>query len=97
MATIYRNLLINTPLEFYNVIKDRPFIVNSDRTLSQFRDFISLYLNGCNCSRQETYNNALNIYKKLNRLEPITVSQIKESVQCDKIIFTLSGAFIFEI
>ena len=94
---MYKNLLIKTPLEFYNVIIDKPFIVNNNKTLSQFRDFMSLYLNGCNCSRQETYNNALNIYKKLNKLDSFTISEIKESVQCGKIIFTLSGAFIFEI
>jgi hypothetical protein len=97
MATISKSLLINTPLEFYNVIKDKPYIVNSDKLLTQFRDYMSLYINGCNCSRTETYNNALNLYKKLGTLDSNISNQLKESIDCGRIVFTLSGAFIFEI
>jgi len=97
MATITKSLLINTPLEFYNVIKDKPFIVNGDKLLTQFRDYMSLYINGCNCSRAETYNNALNLYKKLGSIDVDISKQLKESLDCGRIIFNLSGVFIFEI
>jgi len=97
MATINKSLLINTPLEFYNVIKDKPYIVNSDKLLTQFRDYMSLYINGCNCSKEETYRSALNLYKILNSLDTTVSTQLKESVDCGRIIFNLSGVFIFEI
>ena len=97
MATVIKSLLINTPLEFYNVIKDKPHIINSDKTLSQFRDYMSLYINGCNCSKEETYRIVLNLYKTFGSLDPMISTQLKESIDCGRIIFNLSGVYIFEI
>jgi hypothetical protein len=39
----------------------------------------------------------LNIYKKLGSVDPMISKQLKESLDCGRIIFTLSGVFIFEI
>jgi len=90
-------MIVNTPQELFNLLIARPFIVNQSNDLIRFRDSMSLYINGCNCNKEDHLLRSLKVYKKLNTLDPLLLSEFKGSIPCDKIQFYLSGTFIFEV
>lgn len=97
MNVILKNLLIESPQDFFKLLKDRKFIVEQSIDLIRFCDFMDLYYNGCNCNRDDYYNKVLKIYKTLNKVNTQVINDLKNSIPCDKIIFMLSNTFIFEI
>jgi|APCry1669189567_1035234.scaffolds.fasta_scaffold117247_1 hypothetical protein len=90
-------MIINTPQELFNLLVTRPFIVNQSNDLIRFRDSMSLYIDGCNCNKEDHLLRALKVYKNLNTLDTLLISELKETIPCDKIQFFLSETFIFEI
>lgn len=90
-------IVINNAQDFYNLIKDKSHIIEQSSDLVKFRDFMYLYINGCNCSRDDQFNKCLKIYKKLNKIDNQVIQDLKLSIPCDKIIFNLSGTYIFDI
>lgn len=89
-------IIVNSPLEFYHIIKNKNFI-EKPRLLIQFRDFMQLYINGCQCDRDTYLSKATNLYKKIYEIGPDVISELKLSLNTDRIIFNLSGVYIFEI
>ena len=90
-------MIINTPQELFNILITRPFIVNQSNDLIRFRDSMSLYIDGCDCNKEDHLLRALKVYKKLNTLSTLIVNELKSSIPCDEIQFYLSGTFIFKI
>lgn len=89
--------IINSPLEFYHILNDKNNIVETSKVLIQFRDFMQLYINGCQCDREVYLSKAINLYKKFYDIDHTTISELKQSLLSDKIVFNLSGVYIFEI
>lgn len=89
--------IINSPLDLYHILNDKNHIVETSKILIQFRDYMQLYINGCQCDRSLFLNKATNLYKKIYELDSSTLNEIKSSLNCEKIIFNLSGSYIFDI
>ncbi len=90
-------IIINSPQEFYLLLKGKQHIFDMSKDLIRFNDFMSLYDKGCNCNREDYLKRALDIYKKLNRIDVFVINEIKSLIPCQKIIFNLSGTYIFEV
>lgn len=91
------NIIINNPIEFYRLIQDKNYIVQNSKLLIQFRDFIELYINGCQCDRDINIKKATNIYKRLSEIDSDIKSDIKLSLLAERLIFNISGVYIFEL
>jgi hypothetical protein len=90
-AQVSRTLVIESPHQFYKLIKD--FDIKSI-SLLPFQDRIELFLDGCPCEAEENWDQSVVEYKKLSRID---LSFIKEKVGCDKIIFYLDNSVLFEL
>lgn len=57
------NKKIDSPQHLYVMIKDMEF---EDINLSNFRDYMFQFLEGCPCDAEENFNKAISFYKRLN-------------------------------
>ena len=90
-------MIISTPQDLYSLLIIRPYIVNQSNELIRFRDSMTLYIDGCNCNKEDHLLRALKVYKKFNTLNSLTINELKGAIPCDKLQFYLSGTFIFEV
>jgi hypothetical protein len=81
---------INSPQEFYNLIKD----IELDNSIIPFFDRMELFLYGCACESENYWNQAVNEYKKLKNSN---FNTIKEIIGESKISFYLEDLFLFEV
>lgn len=91
------NLLINSFVDFYHVIKNRPHIVDLSPELVKFRDFSQLYVEGCNCNKEEYKKKIIDIYSKFDRIDNTPFLELKNIFKVDKIIFNSNGVYLFKI
>jgi hypothetical protein len=94
---VSKSLLINSPVDFYNFIRDKNHINDLSPDLIKFRDSMNIYINGCNCDKQEHFKKVYKIYQNLFSLDPHVVSELKKYGDCQKIIFNSNGVFLFEL
>ena len=94
---IVKKLLINSPNDFYNLIRDKNHIIEQSNELIRFRDLMYLVVYGCTCDRDENLKKALIIYRNLHTLDTHIVDELKVATGSDKILFNTSGVFLFEI
>lgn len=87
------DIIINSPLDFYNLIKNRESIIQTSPDLVKFRDYMYLYITGCQCDSDLNFKKATHLYKSLNKTN---LSRLKSILQC-KMIFNLSGIYLFEV
>jgi len=94
---ISRTLLINSPLEFYNFIRDKNHIVDISPILSLFRDNMNLYIHGCSCDKDVNYKKMNQSFQNLTLLDKDITNELKKYGDCQKIVFNSNGVFLFEI
>lgn len=94
---IVKKLLVNSPNDFYNLIRDKNHIVEQSSDLVKFRDLMYLSIYGCDCDKGENLKKALIIYRNLHTLDSHIIEEIKKYTSSDKMIFNTSGVFLFEI
>lgn len=82
---ISRNLVVNSPKEFYLLIKHNSFDYDFFRP---FTDKMELYLEGCSCKAKENWESAIVEYKNLKNLD---LTEVKSILQCSTIVFNLEG------
>ena len=88
---ISRVLKINSPQEFYNILKKSN---NQNPQLIPFMDRIELFLYGCPCEGETNWNQSVSEYKKLSNLD---LSYLKDVIGCQSINFYLDGTMLFEV
>lgn len=90
-------LLINSPIDFYNFIRDKNHINDLSKDLIKFRDTMNIYINGCNCDKEDYLKKVYKIYQNLYSLDTHVISELKKYGDCQKIIFNSDGVFLFEL
>ncbi len=88
---IVKKLVINTPHDFFNIIKDRKYSIDK---ITHFLGVMYLYTNGCPCDAEEHWNDLMEIYRSLDESD---LSLIKNDVGCDIIQFLEDDKILFEV
>jgi hypothetical protein len=86
-----KNLVIKSPQQLYNIVKD---IKDRDNSILPFIDRIELFLYGCPCEAENYWMQTLTEYKKLNNCD---LSFIKRKFECDYIQIYLDDSLLFTI
>ena len=86
-----RTLNINSPQEFYNILKNSN---NQNPQLIPFMDRIELFLYGCPCEAETHWEQSVSEYKKLSSLN---LYYLKDIIGCQYINFYLDSTKLFEV
>jgi hypothetical protein len=89
-AQISRKLIINSPQEFYKIIKENNL---TKQNIIPFLDRVDLFLNGCPCEAELHWEQTLQEYRKLSQID---LSHVKESIGCTSLEFYLEGNKLFD-
>ena len=90
-AEVSRTLNINSPQEFYNILKNSN---NQNPQLIPFMDRIELFLYGCPCEAETHWEQSVSEYKKLSSLN---LYYLKDIIGCQYINFYLDSTKLFEV
>lgn len=85
------NLVIKSPQQLYNIIKD---IKDKDNSILPFIDRIELFLHGCPCEAENYWTQTLTEYRRLNTCD---LSFIKKKIECDYIQIYLDNSLLFTV
>ena len=89
-AQVSRKLLINSPQEFYRIVKENNL---TKQNLIPFLDRIELFLNGCPCESDVHWEQTTLEYRKLSQID---MTHIKESLGCTSLEFFLDDNKLFD-
>jgi len=88
---IKRSLVINSPQEFYKIIKDSNLNI---KYLIPFMDRIELFLYGCPCEAETNWDQTISEYRKISKLN---LDELKNKIGCSTIKFYLDSIVLFDI
>lgn len=84
-------LIITNINQFYKILKDRPNIVMLSRHLTNFRDVVFLYMNGCPCDKKKNLKRANQLYTDMSKVEISVVKKLLTSLNVRNVILRQSG------
>jgi len=96
-AEISKKLVISSPDELFNYIKDKNSFLEKYIEFKIFRDLYFLYKYGCPCDSEENERESSDIYKRLNEINIEAFVDMKKDIGCSNIIFKLNNEILFEI
>ena len=83
---IRKILVVQSPVHFWNLLKNREEIFENVLDLVMFIDTVDLYINGCECDKNTNYNLMIGQYNSIKD-NPVMINYLLKSFECDEIRF----------
>ena len=83
---ISKILVVQSPVHFWNLIKNRDEIFDNILDLIVFIDTVDLYINGCECDKERNYNSMISQYNDIKNNQEM-VNHLTKCFECDRIRF----------
>lgn len=77
--------------QFYRHISKISGIVMHSKHLTNFRDVMFLYINGCECDRKRNLKTATQLYLNMSQVDRKTIDMFLDNSNSDEVIFRQSG------
>lgn len=84
-------LIVSSINQIYKILKERPNIVMLSRHLTNFRDVMFLYINGCPCDKKKNLKRANQLYTDMSKVDISVVKKLLTSLNVKKMILRQSG------